>query len=410
MLALTAIAASVDSLQSLPLRAAARTTGAPALAFSVGSLVLSLKRVPVISMIEPLEGNFIYGPPVPASKGLRGFSNPTSFTADVKDEPATAARTNPLKRKSTLNDLDPSLQKAGLAAAPREATAYRRNPKQTAVIRIALTGGPCAGKSSCLAHITETATAAGFDVYRSPETATVLFNAGVQLPLGDVEGMFIFQFSLMRLQLAVERSLTRIAASTGRPSIIIFDRGLLDPKGYMDEATWARVLNELDSTYTDTGFVKKGVTESYLLNRYDGVLHMVTAADGATEYYKYGTVKDDSGNVVIRHETPEKAVALDVKMRECWKAHPNQQVVGNGQGGFGEKLEAAAAVVLGLAKKTHPVEFAMAGSRTKQEELEARAMAAEERATAAEERAMEAEVRAKEAEKALDDVRRARSA
>ena len=63
-----------------------------------------------------------------------------------------------------------------------------------------------------------------------------------------------------------------------------------------------------------------------------------------------------------------------------------------------------------MAKKTHPVEFAMAGSRTKQEELEARAMAAEERATAAEERAMEAEVRAKEAEKALDDVRRARSA
>ena len=323
---------------------------------------------------------------------------------------AAARTTAAIKRKSTLNDLDPSLQKAGLATAPREATAYRLNPQQTAVIRIALTGGPCAGKSSCLAHITETASAAGFDVYRSPETATVLFNAGVQLPLGDVEGMFQFQFSLMRLQLAVERSLTRIAASTGRPSIIIFDRGLLDPKGYMDQATWARVLNELDSTYTDTASVKKGVTESYLLNRYDGVLHMVTAADGATEYYKYGTVKDDSGNVVIRHETPEKAVALDVKMRECWKAHPNQQVVGNGPGGFGEKLEAAAAVVLGLAKKTHPVEFAMAGSRTKQEELEARAMAAEERATAAEERAMEAEVRAKEAEKALDDVRRARSA
>jgi predicted ATPase len=366
MLALTAIAASVDSLQSLPLRAAARTTGAPALAFSDGSLVLSLKRVPVISMIEPLEGNFIYGPPVPASKGLRGFSNPTSFTADVKDEPATAARTNPLKRKSTLNDLDPSLQKAGLAAAPREATAYRRNPKQTAVIRIALTGGPCAGKSSCLAHITETATAAGFDVYRSPETATVLFNAGVQLPLGDVEGMFIFQFSLMRLQLAVERSLTRIAASTGRPSIIIFDRGLLDPKGYMDEATWARVLNELDSTYTDTGSVKKGVTESYLLNRYDGVLHMVTAADGATEYYKYGTVKDDSGNVVIRRETPEQAVALDLKMRECWKAHPQLHVVGNGPGGFGEKLESAAAVVLQLAQETHPVEFARAGNRKAQ--------------------------------------------
>ena len=92
---------------------------------------------------------------------------------------------------------------------------------------------------------------------------------------------------------------------------------------------------------------------------------MVTAADGATEYYKYGTVKDDSGNVVIRRETPEQAVALDLKMRECWKAHPQLHVVGNGPGGFGEKLESAAAVVLQLAEKTHPVEFAKASSRNK---------------------------------------------
>ena len=42
---------------------------------------------------------------------------------------------------------------------------------------------------------------------------------------------------------------------------------------------------------------------------------MVTAADGAPEYYKYGKVTDDSGNVVIRHETPEQAVALDVQTR-----------------------------------------------------------------------------------------------
>jgi hypothetical protein len=157
--------------------------------------------------------------------------------------------------------------------------------------------------------------------------------------------MFRFQSSLVRLQLAVERNLTTIAASTGRPSIIIFDRGCLDAKGYMDPPTWARVLGEADSTSSDTGTVKKGVTESYLLNRCersqnvhpapfasmshppissnlvqsrpsdDGVLHLVTAADGAPEYYKYGKVKDDLGNVVIRHETPEQAVALDVQTR-----------------------------------------------------------------------------------------------
>jgi hypothetical protein len=257
-------------------------------------------------------------------------------------------RTASLLRRSSLHSLNPDLQKVGLAEDPREATPFRGKPKQTAVVRIALTGGPCAGKSSCLAYITETATAAGFDVYRSPEVATLLFNAGCQLPLGDPEGMFRFQSSLVRLQLAVERNLTTIAASTGRPSIIIFDRGCLDAKGYMDPPTWARVLGEADSTSSDTGTVKKGVTESYLLNRCersqnvhpaplppcptlryrpissnlvqsrpsdDGVLHLVTAADGAPEYYKYGKVKDDLGNTVIRHETPEQAVALDVQTR-----------------------------------------------------------------------------------------------
>ena len=58
-------------------------------------------------------------------------------------------------------------------------------------------------------------------------------------------------------------------------------------------------------------------------------------------------------------------MALDVKMRECWKDHPNQHVVRNGPGGFGDKLKESAAVVLQLAEKTHPVEFAKANSRNK---------------------------------------------
>lgn len=276
-----------------------------------------------------------------AAAALYGAARCRLNAAPGDTEDKRFVRTASLLRRSSLHSLNPDLQKAGLAEDPREATPFRGKPKQTAVVRIALTGGPCAGKSSCLAHITETATAAGFDVYRSPEVATLLFNAGCQLPLGDPEGMFRFQSSLVRLQLAVERNLTTIAASTGRPSIIIFDRGCLDAKGYMDLPTWARVLGEADSTSSDTGTVKKGVTESYLLNRCersqkstlplclhvppsdlvqscpsdDGVLHLVTAADGAPEYYKYGKVTDDSGNVVIRHETPEQAVALDVQTR-----------------------------------------------------------------------------------------------
>ena len=51
-------------------------------------------------------------------------------------------------------------------------------------------------------------------------------------------------------------------ACAGRPSIIILDRGCLDAKGYMDSTLWKRVLDNVDSTDTDTGQVKTGVTET----------------------------------------------------------------------------------------------------------------------------------------------------
>ena len=48
--------------------------------------------------------------------------------------------------------------------------------------------------------------------------------------------------ALLQHQLSLERALTKIAASTGRPSIIIFDRGCMDAKGYMSQEVWERVL------------------------------------------------------------------------------------------------------------------------------------------------------------------------
>ena len=60
---------------------------AGALAFNVGSTVLSpvSTRAPLVSMSAELlmAGDFVYGSPAPVSKGLPGFSNPTSFTAGM---------------------------------------------------------------------------------------------------------------------------------------------------------------------------------------------------------------------------------------------------------------------------------------------------------------------------------------
>jgi hypothetical protein len=48
------------------------------------------------------------------------------------------------------------------------------------VFRIVLTGGPCGGKTTCLSAITERMQGLAFQVYRIPETATLLLGGGTQ--------------------------------------------------------------------------------------------------------------------------------------------------------------------------------------------------------------------------------------
>ena len=212
----------------------------------------------------------------------------------------------------------------------------------------ALTGGPCGGKSSSLEHIRQEATTKGFDVYTAPEVATLLFNSGIQYPLGQDDQILEFQKSLCRIQLHVERNFTSIIEKTGRPSILIMDRGLLDVKGYIPPSTWNTVLEHLDGE-------NKPLTEEYCLGRYCGVVHLVTAADGAPEYYKFGTTTDDSGNVVQRRENISEAIDLDVQMRTAWEKHPNHYIIHNAEGQtFQEKLNVATSAILSLAEQTHP--------------------------------------------------------
>ena len=291
--------------------------------------------------------------------GARSSKESDSRIAVAESAPqrpvATVASSNPFHR------VDPRMHIAGKAKVEGKVFAMcRHKPKSTHVLRVALTGGPCAGKSSALAHLTARATAEGFDVYAAPETATVLFNSGVQLP-SSREGRFVFQTAILKQQLATERNLTSIAAATGRPSIIIFDRGALDAKGYMDQEMWLRVLAEGDSADSDGGRKTQGVSEDYLLRRYDGVLHLVTAAEGAEQFYQWGHVKDDSGGDVFRRESPAEAVALDHKMRQCWAQHSKQFIIGN-ENGFAQKLTAVADALMALAHDSHPQEYQRAAA------------------------------------------------
>merc|ERR1719218_267078 len=79
--------------------------------------------------------------------------------------------------------------------------------------------------------------------------------------------------------------------------------------------------------------------EEYIVNSYDMVVHLVTAADGAEKFYKFGYTTDDHGNSVYRSEPPERARALDGALRDVWSNHPRHVIVGNTDGGMKAKTQ-----------------------------------------------------------------------
>ena len=101
-------------------------------------------------------------------RGAAAARAPSSFTPST---PAAAAAAAAATAATTATNTPPTPP----PAPPKSAV-------EPYVVRIALTGGPCAGKSSALAVLTEKATAEGFDVYVGPETATVLMNSGFRFP------------------------------------------------------------------------------------------------------------------------------------------------------------------------------------------------------------------------------------
>jgi len=255
--------------------------------------------------------------------------------------------------------MDPRLNERGQAKIVRKTL-----PSHTEVVRIVLTGGPCAGKSSALSHLCKAATAEGFDVLTAPETATLFFNCGWKFPspgLPDFQQQVLeFQKQNLGLQIALERSMTALATSSKRPTIVVFDRGLFDPKAYLTPELWSTAVEKLIKwkSFPEAIDTVKAA-EKYMCERYDACIHLVTAADGADHFYKCGTTVDDSGGVVHRRETAQEAIDLDQKLERAWHDHLGSTgkhiVVRNEAGGFAQKLSEATEAVLRVARKKYPL-------------------------------------------------------
>lgn len=178
---------------------------------------------------------------------------------------------------------------------------------------IVLTGGPCSGKSSSLAYLTEKLSDYGFMVFVVPETATLISTNGIDRRKMDRHTQVAaYEEANLELQLAFEetyvRAVNRIFPE--RKKVILLDRGVMDIKAFVSKRDFHEMLK------------KKGLKEVTLRDRYAGVIHLVTAAEGAEGFYT-------TENNEARIETPEEAKEVDLRTRESWLGHPHLKIIDN---------------------------------------------------------------------------------
>jgi CYTH domain-containing protein len=197
---------------------------------------------------------------------------------------------------------------------------------ESPIYRIVLTGGPCGGKSTCLSAISERMRGLGFDVYRIPETATLLLGGGVSVRDLSPAQLVGVQEGMLRVMMNMEDVFYSLARSTGRPALILCDRGTMDVSAYLPRGSWEALLDEQDWTVV-------GLRD----RRYEAVIHLVTAADGAEAFYT-------TENNAVRSETPAQARALDQQVRDAWVGHPHLRIIDNSTDFAGKVHRVVAAV------------------------------------------------------------------
>jgi predicted ATPase len=191
------------------------------------------------------------------------------------------------------------------------------------IYKIVITGGPCGGKSTSLTKIQEEMAKKGFRVFSVPEIPTLVVQAGgfILMSKFSIEERIKFQSLLIRFQIYAEDYFTQLALMSKSPSIIICDRGTCDPAAYVSKEEFQAIMDEEGWTWT-----------TLRDKRYDGVLHLVTAAIGAEEFYT-------RSNNTARSEGLETARALDKKTLDAWTGHPHIVVCPNIKGEtFDKKL------------------------------------------------------------------------
>ena len=207
--------------------------------------------------------------------------------------------------------------------------------------RIVLTGGPCAGKTTALVRIIEHFSSLGYKVFTIPEVPTLYSQGGWNYLTKNHNLYYEGERAILETQLALEDSFMRMAEVCTKPTLIVCDRGTMDISAYMTPEMWEDIT------------AKANTNSGELRTRYDAILHMVSAADGAEQYYTTAT------NAIRYEQMNEEGLRiareLDKKVIKAWTGHPHLRVINNNDD-FNAKLNRVLMEISNVLELPKPIE------------------------------------------------------
>ncbi|CAJ0577806.1 unnamed protein product, partial [Mesorhabditis spiculigera] len=188
------------------------------------------------------------------------------------------------------------------------------------LLKVALTGGPCAGKSTAMQELCERIDEEfgnEWQVFKAAEASSLLYSGGVaRSQLNDIQ-LEQWQLDMLSMIIRIEAVFEKIAENEPtKHTLILCDRGALDPKVFTPEPMWTNILKKLQ---TD---------EETLYSRYDQVIQLQTAPRcNYTNKNKF------------RREDYEHAAKINKEFTRVWRHHPNfVNILDNRDDSWEEKL------------------------------------------------------------------------
>ncbi len=206
---------------------------------------------------------------------------------------------------------------------------------------IVLTGGPSGGKTSFLDYASRRLRSRGMRIFTVPEVATMIITGGIpDIALFADEGgprYFKIEKQMILTQMGLRIRFNDLAAAIKDDScIILYDRAEMDARAYITDGM-------------ETILRSQGTSIPEIRDSYHGVIHFVTAAEGAEEHY-------GNANNKARYEDLEGARYADKRTLQGWVGHPHLKIVDNSTN-FDQKMERGMEVLDRMIGFPRPIEI-----------------------------------------------------